>query len=57
MPDGFIRPTNDYVGNAHSLATYTDGEHAPFTSRVSRVHNGHTAGWPRKMSTIKRAPS
>jgi len=33
--DGCIRPTNDYLGNARSLDSYSDGEHAPFNSRVS----------------------
>jgi hypothetical protein len=32
---GCIRPTNDYLRNAHSLGRYSDGEHAPFISRVS----------------------
>jgi len=33
--DGYIRPADDYLRNAHSLDRYSDGEHAPFISRVS----------------------
>ena len=33
--DGYIRLTKDYLGNSHSLDTYSGGEHAPFISRVS----------------------
>jgi hypothetical protein len=32
--DGYIRLTNDYLGNSHSLDTYSDGEYAPFMAET-----------------------